>query len=295
MDPKPNVSCILVGCGYLGAKIFQRLSRSSYKVVGIVRSKETHESLLSRGYQIECCDVSRSDAAKQLQALCHSTLCQAAPTLWIHCASTRGGDEAQYRGVYLLGVRSLISAFPDAYGIFVSSTSVYPQRDGQWVQEDSQTDNCLTRAQILLEAEKLVLQNGGAVARLAGIYGPGRSVLLRKFLRGEAVIEADGGRWINQIHVEDAADAIGLIAAVQPRGEIFNVADDSPMTQREVYTEMAKRLSRDLPPRADAPIVRKRGNTSKRVSNQKLKTLGWKPKYPNFFEAWEELLSAEKG
>jgi nucleoside-diphosphate-sugar epimerase len=128
---------------------------------------------------------------------------------------------------------------------------------------------------------------GGVVARLAGIYGPGRSVLLRKFLSGEAVIEEDGRRFINQIHRDDAARAILHLVNLQPfpAGEIFNVADSVTMSQLEVYRGLADIFEKDLPPSGPRDLNRKRGWTHKRVCNAKLRESGWEPMYPGFLDA----------
>jgi nucleoside-diphosphate-sugar epimerase len=150
--------------------------------------------------------------------------------------------------------------------------------------EESAAEPDRETGRILREAEDAVLAAGGIVARLAGVYGPGRSVLLKKFLSGEAVIEGDGGRWINQVHRDDIATA--LLALVQS-GEpgIFNVSDNEPMTQRAVYAWLADHFGRPLPPSGPIPTDRKRGWTSKRVSNARLRALGWAPRYPSFCDA----------
>lgn len=137
---------------------------------------------------------------------------------------------------------------------------------------------------ILREAEDLTLQNGGCVARLAGIYGPSRSVLLRRFFTGEAVIEGDGSRFVNQIHRDDAASAIVQLVESAAAG-IFNVSDDAPLSQREVYEWLATHFGKPVPPTGPVNTERKRGVTHKRVSNAKLRELGWFPRYPSFRDA----------
>jgi nucleoside-diphosphate-sugar epimerase len=124
------------------------------------------------------------------------------------------------------------------------------------------------------------------VARLAGIYGPGRSVLLRKFLTGEALIEGDGRRWINQIHRDDAASGLFLLAGLRVPG-IFNLGDSSPLEQRSLYAGLAERFAMPLPPEGPINTERKRGWTHKQVSNARLRALGWSPRYPDFFSALE--------
>ncbi|HET6406631.1 MAG TPA: NAD-dependent epimerase/dehydratase family protein, partial [Chthoniobacteraceae bacterium] len=209
----------------------------------------------------------------------------------IHCASSSRGGPDQYRQVYLEGARNLVSAFAPAHLIFTSSTSVYAQVDGSVVTEESPATPLRETGLILREAEDVILNAGGCVARLAGIYGPGRSVLLRKFFAGEAVIEEDGSRYVNQIHRDDAAAA--LLRLVEGRASgIYNVADDAPLTQREVYTWLAVHFGKPIPPTGPVNTERKRGVTHKCVSNSKLRALGWSPRYPSFREAVADGLSS---
>jgi nucleoside-diphosphate-sugar epimerase len=127
---------------------------------------------------------------------------------------------------------------------------------------------------------------------LAGIYGPGRSVLLKKFLEGSAVLEAGGKRWINQIHRDDGAMALLQLAQNEAAAGIYNVCDDTPTTQREIYGWIADFLNRPSPPEGPADLNRKRGWTSKRISNARLRALGWSPRYPGYGDALSELVGA---
>jgi nucleoside-diphosphate-sugar epimerase len=138
----------------------------------------------------------------------------------------------------------------------------------------------------LREAEDHVLAHGGTVARLAGIYGPGRSVLLEKFFNGTAVIEGDGTRWINQAHRDDIAAALKCIADRGARG-VFNVSDDHPFPQRVLYARLSSMFQRPLPKAGPVDFQRKRAWTNKQVSNAKLRALGWTPRFPSFFDAIE--------
>jgi nucleoside-diphosphate-sugar epimerase len=204
----------------------------------------------------------------------------------VHCASSGRGGPEEYRQVYLEGIRALYFLLEPRQLIFTSSTSVYAQNDGSWVDEDSPAEPQRETGRILVEAEKFVLARGGAVARLAGIYGPRRSVLLQKFLTGEAVIEDGGARFINQVHRDDAASAFFRLAATRAQG-VFNVADSTPASQRETYAWLAEHFGRALPPEGTADVDRKRGVTNKRVSNAKLLSLGWTPRYASFRAAVE--------
>ena len=110
---------------------------------------------------------------------------------------------------------------------------------------------------------------------------------MQKFFSGEAVIEGDGGRFINQVHRDDIASALGLLLENGAPG-IFNVCDDEPLAQRSVYEWLAQRFDRPLPPSGPINPSRKRGWTNKRVSNAKLRALGWTPRYRSFREAVEQ-------
>jgi nucleoside-diphosphate-sugar epimerase len=207
----------------------------------------------------------------------------------IHCASSRGGDAETYRRIYLDGAQNLIERFPGAKLLFTSSTSVYAQRDGSWVTEQSETKPMRETGRILLEAERLVLDRGGIVARLSGIYGPGRSALLSKFLGGAAVIDPQEDRFVNQVHRDDIAAALFLLVNQEERGaQIYNVVDDQPILQSECYCWFAQRLNRPAPAIGKAKAPRKRGDSNKRVSNAKLRGSGWTPQYPTFAEAMDK-------
>jgi nucleoside-diphosphate-sugar epimerase len=207
----------------------------------------------------------------------------------IHCASSRGGDAETYRRIYLDGARNLLESFPASKLLFTSSTSVYAQRDGSWVTEESETKPLRETSRILLEAERAVLNHGGMVARLAGIYGPGRSALLSKFLEGTAIIDPENDRFVNQVHRHDIATALFLLLSREvPPAPVYNVVDDQPILQSECYRWLAQRLNRPLPPIGKSEGPRKRGDSNKRVSNTKLRRLGWTPRYPTFADAMEK-------
>jgi nucleoside-diphosphate-sugar epimerase len=156
------------------------------------------------------------------------------------------------------------------------------------VTEESDTEPARDTGRLLLETEKLVLERGGTVARLAGIYGPGRSALLSKFLAGTAIVDPESDRFVNQVHRDDIASAIFLLLTREAQGaQTYNVVDDQPTLQTDCYRWLAKRLNRPLPPVEKSTGERKRGDSNKRVSNAKLHRLGWAPQYPTFAEGME--------
>ncbi|MBA3963376.1 MAG: NAD-dependent epimerase/dehydratase family protein [Chthoniobacterales bacterium] len=263
---------LIAGCGYVGAATAELFQAAGWEVEGWTHSAESAARLGEKLYVVRPVDISEraavDAAARKFDAV-------------IHCASSGGGGAADYRRVYLAGARNLMQALRPARFIFTSSTSVYAQTNGEWVDEESAAEPQHETGRILRETEEFVRENGGTVARLAGIYGPGRSVLLRRFLSGEARLEGDGGRFLNQVHRDDIAAAFVYLTSL-PNDGIFNVSDDEPITQRAAYAWMAQTLERPLPRTAEEVAVRKRGASNKRVSNRKLRGLGWKLLHPDF-------------
>ena len=271
---------LIAGCGYIGQAAADLFHAAGWVVEGWTRSAESAASLSAKPYPVREVDVSQADqvaecgpAAAGFDAL-------------VHCASSSGGDAEKYRKVYLDGARNLLETFRGSKLLFTSSTSVYAQRDGSWVTEESETKPMRETSRILLETERLVLASGGIVARLAGIFGPGRSALLNKFLNGTATINPENDRFVNQVHRDDIASALLLLLSREAEGaQIYNVVDDQPILQSECYRWLAQRLNRPLPPIARSTQERKRGDSNKRVSNAKLRALGWTARYPTFAEA----------
>jgi nucleoside-diphosphate-sugar epimerase len=179
--------------------------------------------------------------------------------------------------------------------VYTSSTGVYGQTDGSVVDEESPTVPESETARVLIEAEQVLLgaarRDGfpGVVLRVAGIYGPGRGFWFKQFLNGEARLEGEGGRVLNSIHLEDVVGSILAALEYGTPGRIYNAVDDHPSTQLEFFQWLSQSLDKPLPPRAEpgADLARKRGLTSKRVSNQRLKTeLGYSFRYPTFKEGY---------
>lgn len=206
----------------------------------------------------------------------------------VHCAASGRGGAYAYRRVYVDGCRNLTTVFSGVPLLFTSSTSVYAQTDGSTVTEESPAEPDRETGRLLKEAEGIVLDAGGIVARLAGIYGPGRSVILKKFLNGETVIEEDGRRFLNQIHRDDAAQAVYQLATSdRHEGGIFNVSDLEPMSQLDCHRGLAELFCKPMPPFGPRDPDRKRGWTHKRVSSAKLAAAGWEPAFPSFLSAAE--------
>lgn len=276
---------LIAGCGYVGQSTAELFQKAGWEVEGWTATARSAAELSAKPYRVRAVDVSQRDEV---------AACAGQFDVVLHCASSHGGGAADYRRIYLQGLRNLHKVFPHAAILFTSSTSVYAQTDGSWVSETSAADPTRETGKVLREAEEFVLHNGGIVARLAGIYGPNRSALLEKVLRGGAIIDEREPRFINQAHRDDIAAA--LVRLVECRHEwesrkeagarkIFNVVDDEPILQSDCYKWLATKLGRPTPPIGRSTGLRKRGDSNKRVSNKKLRSLGWVPAHPRFFDA----------
>jgi len=266
---------LIAGCGYVGTATADLFQAAGWEVEGWTRSPESAVQLAAKPYAVHAIDIANRSAVQEA----------ASPfDVVIHCASSGGGGTEGYQRVYLEGANNLLAGLQPRRFIYTSSTSVYAQTKGEWVDEESATEPVHDTGKILRKAEEVVRQNGGLVVRLAGIYGPGRSALLRKFLSGEARINNDGQRYLNHVHRDDVAAALlHLVASSSERSSassVVNVTDDQPITQREAYAWLARKLDRPLPAVVARSSERKRGSSNKRVSNQRLRALGWEPKFP---------------
>ncbi|MEM9080517.1 MAG: NAD-dependent epimerase/dehydratase family protein [Verrucomicrobiota bacterium] len=276
---------LIAGNGYLGQEVSRQAQALGIPTVTLSRTSSNADL---------ACDL--TDPA-HLQALSQDIQ----PTHILASASSgRGGSEA-YRSIFLQGTRNLLHYFPNSHLTFISSTSVYRQTDGSLVTEADSTPPSLLssttfppteKSAILLEAEQLTLDTNGTALRLSGIYGPHRSVILKKLLSAESSLEETpeglGIRLINQIHVADAAKAILHLINTETSG-LFNITDNTPITQIDLLTQLSQTLNLPLPNSAP-PKPTKRGWTHKAVSNQKLRATNWAPQYPSFLSAIPEIL-----
>lgn len=263
---------LIAGCGYVGQAAADLFHGRGWKAEGWTASAQSAGQLAAKPYLVRAVDIANTAEVSALGGEFD---------VIVHCASSGGGDAEKYRRIYLEGARTLLGAFPRARLILTSSTSVYAQQEGVLVDEMSPANPAHEKGRVLREAEELVLARDGIVARLAGIYGPGRSFLLRAFLAGEAVLDREDDRVINQAHRDDIAAALLLLAesGADLGGQIYNVVDDQPLRRSDAYQWLSAHFQKPLPVGKIA-AGRKRGDSNKRVSNKKLRALGWEPRFP---------------
>lgn len=198
-----------------------------------------------------------------------------------------------YLAGYVEPLQALVPVFqerPPGLVLFVSSTSVYGQQQGEWITESSATNPDSFAGRRLLQAESLLSQSGLNVSllRFAGIYGPGRDYLVRQVRAGKGGDDS----FTNRIHIDDGAAAIGHLVRQHCQGvntaPCYLVCDSNPAPASEVRCWLASEIGLD--PNALTPGASARGG-NKRCSNRKLLETGFQLKFPDYKTGYRDLLS----
>ncbi|MFC0709573.1 SDR family oxidoreductase [Azorhizophilus paspali] len=275
---------LIAGCGDVGSHLGERLAAAGWHVHGLRR----RVAALPATILPLCGDL-------------ESTQC---PAGWpsgridylVYSAAASRHDEPGYRAAYVQGLCHVLDWLA-RHGqkprrlLFVSSTGVYGQQEGEWVDENSPTEPSGFSGRVLLEAERLALGSGlpASVVRLAGIYGPGREWLLGQVRRGGR-IAATPPLYGNRIHRDDAAGLLAFLLEADARGvalaDCYLGVDDTPAPLHEVVAWLRGRLG--VTEEGTESIGQRAGN--KRCSNARARALGWVPRYPDYREGYAALL-----
>lgn len=203
-------------------------------------------------------------------------------------------DEAAYRGAYVTAFERLaeglrLAGARPARLVFVSSTGVFPQDGGAWVDESSRVEASSPALAALLEGERLAAAAGAIVLRLGGIYGPGRAGLVERVASGAARLPS-APLFSNRIHRDDCAGVLLHLLALAAPERLYLGVDREPADQREVIAWLAARLGCPVPPVGDAADAhRPRG--SKRCSSDRLARSGYAFRVPTYREGYAPLVA----
>jgi nucleoside-diphosphate-sugar epimerase len=200
-----------------------------------------------------------------------------------------------YKKAYVDGLNNLLAnlkSMPKNL-IYISSTRVYGEHEGAWVDEDTNPKPLDKQAELLLQGEHIVAQAdlAGYVLRLGGIYGPGRDFFIRHLKNNHENMRASTQTFTNRIHVDDIVKICTAFIKKDMTPGIYLGVDSEPASQADVYLWMAKELGLNKPQRTDEKAQNpQRGN--KRCSNEKLLSAGFTFRYPTFREGYGEMLKA---
>lgn len=277
---------LIAGCGYVGAALGAMLDRDSHAVFGLRR----RSGALPWGVRPIEADLVIPSTLRELPPQIDFVFFMAAPA---------GRDDALYRTLYVEGLRNLLGALTEQGQrpkriYFTSSTSVYGQKDGEWVDESSPTEPASFAGRRLLEAEELLL--GGpfpaTVVRFGGIYGPRRTSLIERVRTGRVVYQEDPPRYTNRIHRDDCAGALRHLMGLPEPESLYLGVDCEPASEATVYHWLAGVLGAPPPRRggSDAMTDPERSG-SKRCRNDRLLASGYEFQYPTFREGYAAVLA----
>lgn len=282
-----RTSLMIVGCGDLGSRLVQQLDAGQWRLYGSRRRL----SLLPATVQPVAAELS----------------VPACPADWpdtldylVYCVAPDGSTEQQYRAAYIDGLRHVLGWLEQRHQrlrrlLFVSSSAVYAQQEGEWIDEDSPAEAQTISASVLREAEQLAASglSPATVVRLTGIYGPGRNGLLSQ-VRAGLEVPAEPVMYGNRIHVDDAANLLAHLLDADRQGkplqDRYLGVDDQPAPLFDVVSWLREQLSVTT---VAANTLRRRGG-SKRCRNDRARALGWVPRYANFREGYAEILRNDR-
>ncbi|WP_407294194.1 NAD-dependent epimerase/dehydratase family protein [Stutzerimonas zhaodongensis] len=274
MAIRPSV--MIAGCGDVGSRLGLKLSREGWTVYGLRREAASLPvPILPVKGDLSAAEVPRGWPNGKLDYV-------------VYAASANQHDEPGYRQAYVENLRNALRWLEQRGQrpkrvLFVSSTGVYAQNDGEWIDEASATEPTGYTGQVMLEAERLALECGfpATRVRMAGLYDPVRPWMQNQ-VRSGLRVERDPPQYSNRIHRDDAAALLACLLQTDLAGgaleDCYLGVDDDPAPLHEVVDWLRERLG--VTHWAEQTMTRRAG--SKRCSNARARALGWVPQYPSY-------------
>ena len=272
---------LIFGCGYLGKRVASAWIQAGHQVFAVTRSEQNAATFRALGIRPIIADICEPDSLNglpQVDAVLNS--------VGFDRTSNRTHEE-----VTCGGLTNILAAMEGRCTRFlqISSSSVYGQSEGEWVDETSPCDPQTPGGQLCVRAEQMVrerfsLQTGGSaqILRLAGIYGPSRILSRIESLKAGLTLVGSPDSWLNLIHVDDAVTAILASEQQSHSNQAYLVVDNKPILRSTYYETLAELVHAPKPVfDSSQPSPRGSGGVNKRCSNRKLReVLGWNPVYP---------------
>lgn len=258
---------LIIGCGDTGSRLAQILVQASHAVTGVRRSRSAIPGVA----------MAQADITRPFR------LDISAPDYVFILLSPDESSREGYERTFLTGlenIRTALESWSPKRVFFVSSTSVYGEDSGEWVDEDTPPRPKGFNGEVLLQAEALACRFWPAtVVRFAGIYGEGRLRLLKWVESGRPVNPV---LWSNRIHVADAARLLAFLMEQHVQGreleEVYLGVDDCPVLQAEVLDWLAGRMEIPAVPRQQVSD----GGANRRIGNGRIRRLGFRFCYPDY-------------
>jgi len=260
---------LILGCGYLGSRVAQAWLASGWEVLALTRTSQRAEELAAVGIRPIIGDVTGSLDLRD---------CEDIDTILFAVGFDRAAGK-QIRDVYVEGLRRTLDELPmpPRRIIYISSTGVFAQNDGEWVNELSPCEPVREGGKACLAGEELLREHAvgrrAIILRLAGIYGPDRLPKLQDVVAGKPIAATANG-YLNLIHVDDAVQIILAVEDQLSPPELLLVSDGHPVLRGDFYRELA-RLTNSPEPRFDDPSADSstadRTSTDKRIDSTLLR------------------------
>jgi nucleoside-diphosphate-sugar epimerase len=270
---------LIFGCGYLGRRVAAHWLATGHRVAALTRKNA--DTLQRVGILPIVGDVLDRDSLRALPV---------ASTVLYAVGMDRSAGKSM-RDVYVNGLAHVLDTLPAcARFIYVSSTSVYGQSSGEWVNESSETEPTEESGKVVREAEQLLRAKlpNAIILRFAGLYGPDRLLRKQPLLNAEPLV-GDAEKWLNLVHVADGVTAVAAAETHATPGATYNIADGTPVTRRDFYTRLAELLN--APPAAFTQRAEP-GAPNRRIDSQKAReALAWKPQFVSYRDGLPASLS----
>ena len=267
---------LIFGCGFLGARVAQQWRERGGTVAAVTRSAEKAAQLTSQGIEPILADLMRPETLTALPSASRV----------LYCVGYDRSSPWSKESLYIDGLTHVLEAMQGRVDrfVYVSSTSVYGQDDGSWIDETSATEPTTDGGRICLAAEQRLRERvvQATILRMSGLYGPDRLLARVDQLRAGEPIGGNPEAWLNLIQGDDSARAcVAALTAPSP-GPLYLVSDDRPLTRREYFTALAERVGAPSPVFSGASTSRHTPDgLNKRCRNERVKReLGLKWQYP---------------
>jgi nucleoside-diphosphate-sugar epimerase len=270
----------ILGCGYVGSALADYWQEQGHCVTGTTTSRGRVAELSAAISQVV---LMKGNDITAVQSLLQ---CQSMLVVSVAPRGFQEADEATYEATYLTTAKNLVEALKQAPNVtqvvYLSSCSVYGDRQGNWVDETSAVSPLEHRSQVLYEAEKIILQAANerqkvCILRLGGIYGPGRELVSMFGDLAGMTMPGKGDRFINWTHRDDIIGAIDFIRSNELEG-IYNLVDDSQLTVKEQIKRVCDRYNLPAVNWDSSRLSLQR--KSVQICNKKIKAAGYQLIHP---------------
>ena len=284
-------SGLIIGCGYLGGRVAAHWRETIREVFALTRSTKTATQFSQHGWNPIIGDITKPESIVPF------------PEVDTVLLSVGFDRRAGYdiHTAFVGGIKNAIAKLPSTISrlIYISSTGVYSQSNGEWVDEESICEPQRPGGVACLEAERFLQQSEFSdrlvILRLAGIYGPERIPRIASIQKGEPITSPRHG-YINLIHVDDAVQAVVAASQYEGMPAMFVIGDDEPVIRSDYFGFVAEKLNAPpvsfTEPEADSHVV-SRAMADKRIRNSRMRMeLGIDLKYPTYREGITAILES---